>query len=143
MQDGQARLAGYWLTTIATALLYGVPGAALLASVPHFVSEMARLGYPAYFLTVLGTFKLLGAIVIVAPGLPRLKEWAYAGLIFDAVCAALSHAAIGDPPLALALPGLIGALALLSWWLRPAGRTLAALRDEGSSGLWAAPWRRA
>ena len=70
--------------------------------------EMARLGYPAYVLAFSGVFKLLGAAAIVAPGLPRLKEWAYARLIFDATCAVLSRAALGDPPLAVVAPALIG-----------------------------------
>jgi uncharacterized membrane protein YphA (DoxX/SURF4 family) len=107
-----------------TAVLFGVPGAALLAKVPHFVDEMARLGYPAYFLTIMGVFKIAGAIVILAPRLPRLKEWAYAGMIIDAACAALSHAAIGDPPFTMVLPMAIGALAFASWWLRPDNRKL-------------------
>ena len=66
----------YWTFTILAALLFAVPGAALLLRVPHFTADMARLGYPVYFLTILGIWKLLGVIAILAPGLPRLKEWA-------------------------------------------------------------------
>ena len=117
-------MVAYWFTTVLTALLFAVPGAALLLKIPHFVSDMARLGYPTYFLAILGIFKLLGAAAILAPRLPRLKEWAYAGMIFDAICAALSRAAIGDAPLAMVPPLMIGALALLSWWLRPDRRKL-------------------
>lgn len=114
----------FWITTGLTALLFAVPGAALLAKVPHFASEMARLGYPAYFLVIFGTFKISGAVVVLAPGLPRLKEWAYAGMIFDAVFAALSRAAIGDGPALIIPPILIGALALISSQLRPESRKL-------------------
>ena len=59
---------------------------------------MNHLGYPAYFASLLGAWKLLGAIVLTVPGLPRLKEWAYAGFVFDLTAAAFSHAAVGDPP---------------------------------------------
>ena len=117
--------AAFWITTALTALLFAVPGAALVAKVPHFTSEMARLGYPAYFLAIFGTFKIAGAAVILAPGLPRLKEWAYAGMIFDAAFAALSRFAIGDGPALVIPPILIGVLVLISWQLRPDSRKLA------------------
>jgi hypothetical protein len=86
---------------------------------------MSRLRYPAYFLALLGVAKLLGAAVILLPRLPRLKEWAYAGLLFDSVGAVVSRTAIGDGPVKLLLPLLIGVLALLSWQLRPESRRLA------------------
>src|ERR1041385_1672335 len=72
---------GYWIVTALSALLFAVPGTALLLRVPHFTQDMAHLGYPAYFLVILGIWKVLGATTIIAPGLPRLKEWAYAGMI--------------------------------------------------------------
>jgi len=122
---------GYWIATGLAALLFAVPGGALLARNPHFASEMARLGYPPYFLTILGVLKILGALVIVAPGLRRLKEWAYAGLMFDVLCAVLSRLVVGDPPTALIVPLLVGALALLSWALRPAARTLSVAPAPG------------
>lgn len=56
-----------------------------------------ELGYPAYFVPYLGTAKLLGVIAILIPGFPRIKEWAYAGLIFDLVSATYSVAAYGKP----------------------------------------------
>lgn len=117
---------GYWTVTALTALLFAVPGAALVLRVPHFTQDMAHLGYPSYFLAILGTWKVLGAIVVLAPGLPRLKEWAYAGLVFDATGAALSRAAMGDGAVKIIAPLVITALVLLSWKLRPAGRVLTA-----------------
>jgi hypothetical protein len=116
----------YWTLTALTAVLFAVPGAALLLGVPHFTQDMAHLGYPAYFLAILGTWKLLGSLVILAPGLPRLKEWAYAGMVFDATSAALSRAAVGDGAVTIIVPLIITALVLLSWMLRPAGRVLMA-----------------
>ena len=114
----------YWLATVAAALLFAVPGSALLFGAPHFTVEMARLGYPAYFLLPFGFFKILGAVAILVPGFPRPKEWAYAGMVFDAVFAAYSRAALHDPLPQIILPLLIGALVLTSWALRPATRKL-------------------
>ncbi len=120
------RVTGYWIVTVLTALLFAVPGAALLLRVPHFTQDMAHLGYSAYFLSILGTWKILGALVILAPGLARLKEWAYAGMVFDATSAALSRAAMGDGAVKIIAPLIITVLVLFSWKLRPAGRILMA-----------------
>lgn len=117
----------YWLATVATALLFAVPGTALLAGVQHFSVEMARLGYPSYFLVLFGLLKIIGALTILAPGFPRLKEWAYAGMVFDAIFAAYSRAALHDPNPQIILPLVIGALAITSWAMRPPTRKLSSL----------------
>lgn len=114
----------YWLATGIVALLFAIPGTALLIGVPHFTVEMARLGYPSYFLVLFGLFKIIGALTILAPGLPRIKEWAYAGMMFDAAFAAWSRGALGDPLPQIILPLVIGAVVLTSWALRPATRKL-------------------
>jgi hypothetical protein len=114
----------YWLTTAAVALLFAIPGSALVYGVPHFTVEMLRLGYPAYFLVPFGILKIFGAVTVAAPGFVRLKEWAYAGMVFDAAFAAYSRAAIGDPLPQIILPLVIGALVLSSWALRPVTRKL-------------------
>jgi uncharacterized membrane protein YphA (DoxX/SURF4 family) len=86
----------YWLTTgiVAFGLLPG--GLADLMHPPGVVTGMKLLGYPVYFMTILGFWKVLGGLVLLAPRLPRLKEWAYAGAFFDFTGAAASHAACGD-----------------------------------------------
>jgi hypothetical protein len=122
----KTRELGYWITTVSSAALFAAPGAALLAGVPHFTEDMSHLGYPAYFLAILGTWKVLGAATILAPRLPRLKEWAYAGMIFDATSAALSRAALHDGVVKIALPLLIAAVVTASWALRPPTRRLPA-----------------
>ncbi len=124
MVMGKSRLVLYWLTTAPAALLFAVPGSALLLGIPHFTVEMARLGYPGYFLTLFGFLKIVGAVTILVPGFARFKEWAYAGMLFDAVFASYSRAAIGDPLPQILLPLAIGALVLASWALRPASRKL-------------------
>jgi hypothetical protein len=61
---------------------------------PQTVTKLALLGYPLYVLGILGTAKMLGAIALVVPKFPRLKEWAYAGFVFDFVGAIWSHIAV-------------------------------------------------
>jgi uncharacterized membrane protein YphA (DoxX/SURF4 family) len=124
MVEEKWRRAAYWLTSGAAALLFAVPGSALVAGVAHFSSEMERLGFPAYFLLPFGVLKIIAAVTILAPRSPRLKEWAYAGMTFDVAFAAYSRAAIGDPLPQILLPLAIGALVLTSSALRPAARRL-------------------
>lgn len=116
--------AGYWTTTILIALAFLTGGAAYLVRANAPVQGIAALGYPAYFVTVLGTWKVLGGLAILAPRLPRLKEWAYAGIAFDLTGAAFSHAARGDPILKVIVPLVLLGIAAASWALRPASRML-------------------
>lgn len=115
-------LIAYWTFTVLAALLFAVPGAALLLRIPHFTEDMAQLGYPSYFLTILGVWKLLGVFAILVPGLPRLKEWAYAGMIFDLSSAVISRTATGGAAITILPPLLVVAIVIVSWKLRPAGR---------------------
>ena len=88
------------------------------------------LGYPPYFLTVLGVWKVLGAIAILMPRFPRLKEWAYAGIFFDLTGAAASYAAAGDHGVSafhILAPLFLAVLAVASWALRPESRTIGIL----------------
>ncbi|HEV8548257.1 MAG TPA: DoxX family protein [Polyangiaceae bacterium] len=120
------RISAYWAATTLAALAFLAGGIADLSRGPALVQGMAHLGYPAYFMLILGTWKVLGAIAVVAPGFPRLKEWAYAGMAFDLSGAALSHAAVGDPAAKVVLPLVILGLVAASSALRPAasGRIL-------------------
>lgn len=134
------RNAVYWTATALTAFTFLTGGAAYIWRADFAVPGIIELGYPVYFITLLGIGKFLGGLVIVAPGLPRLKEWAYAGIVFDLTGAAFSHAAIGNPAAKIIVPlGLLG-IAATSWALRPASRTLAAVADVT---LWSQPIRTA
>jgi|SRR5579872_5612139 len=125
MQDrGNGIVIAYWASTALTALLFAAPGLALVLRDPHFVAEMTRLGYPGYFLPFLGIWKVLGAVVVLVPGARYLKEWAYAGMIFDITGAIVSRAAAGDHGPELFLPFAIAGLVALSWALRPQDRRL-------------------
>jgi DoxX-like family len=88
------------------------------------VEGFAKLGFPLYVATMLGVWKLLGIAAIASPGLPRLKEWAYAGFFFDLSGAAISHVMKGEP---VAIPLALLALGMLSWALRPSSRVLGSI----------------
>jgi hypothetical protein len=117
------RLIGYWATTGLFAALFLASGAAELARAPAVVSATRALGYPAYVVTILGLWKLLSVPALLAPRLPRLKEWAYAGIFFDLTGATASHALSGDPAGKVATPLVFLLLAAASWALRPPSRT--------------------
>lgn len=120
------RAIGYWVSTglIALAMLAG--GGMDLMAGPEVVEGLAHLGYPAYFARLLGVWKLLGGITILAPGLPRLKEWAYAGIFIDLSAASVSHAASGDGFAKAVIPLVLAGIMFASWALRPASRKLLA-----------------
>jgi len=116
----------YWTTTVLGPASFVIGGVINLTQAEQAVTALQHLGYPAYFGSLLGLWKLLGAVAIVVPRYPRLKEWAYAGFVFDLTAAAVSHAAVGDSAADIIAPLVFLALVLASWALRPASRTLAA-----------------
>jgi hypothetical protein len=110
-------MTGYWISTGILALMFGSGGVAYLAGGEAQFRGMAELGYPAYFVTMLGVWKVLGALAIVTPRFPRLREWAYAGMAFDLIGAAASHAAVGHPVVKVAVPLVFLAIMAVSWRL--------------------------
>ena len=110
-------------TAIAVAAFVG-SGFANLFRAEHVASDMARLGYPPYFMSVLGTWKVLGAVAIAAPRLSRAKEWAYAGMIFDLTGAAASRLAVADGIGTVVAPLGVAVMVIASWASRPAARVL-------------------
>lgn len=119
-----ARSIGYRVTTGIVVFAMTSGGIAELAQRPETIDGMRHLGYPAYFVMILGVWKLLGSLALLAPGFPRVKEWAYAGIVFNMTGAAASHLVCRSP--AWHVPVTLGfaALAVASWALRPASRTL-------------------
>jgi len=114
----------FWTTTIFGPASFVIGGVLNLTHASQATDTLSHLGYPAYFAWILGAGKLLGALAIVAPGLPRLKEWAYAGFFFDLTSAAFSRAMVGDSAADIIAPLGFLALVLASWWLRPESRKL-------------------
>jgi hypothetical protein len=90
----KATIVAYWTSTILFALIFATTGALYLIHSPQMVTKLALLGYPIYLLAILGTAKILGAVALVVRGFPRLKEWAYAGFVFDFLGAIWSHLAV-------------------------------------------------
>ena len=115
------------LELIAGGLTDLAHGRELVVAGDPVVDVLAHLGYPTYLLTILGVLKLLGAAALLAPGLPRLKEWAYAGIFFELAGAGLSHMAMGDSLDIVAPPFALAAFAVASWALRPHDRVLGVL----------------
>ena len=118
----------YWTCTALGAFLVASGGLAYALAVPDVAAGVVQLGYPLYFVQLIGVWKVLGGLAIVAPGVPRLKEWAYAGLLFELTGAAVSNAFMGDSMGAawwhVPAPLMVAALVVGSWVLRPASRRL-------------------
>ena len=94
----------FWITTGILFLMEGVMPA--LTSQTEMAKEGIRhLGYPGYFGNALVVFKVLGALTLIIPQVPkRLKEWAYAGFFFDFIFAAISHFAVDGAGVEAASP---------------------------------------
>lgn len=102
----------YWIVTglmAAFMLMSAIPD---ILMIPMAVDVFTHLGYPTYLLPFIGIAKTLGVVAILVPGFARLKEWAYAGLVFDLIGALYSHLSVGDPPSAWAAP-VVGLLLVL------------------------------
>lgn len=114
----------YWIATLWLALGMFSTGAVQLIRMDAETDKMAHLGYPVYFLTILGVWKILGVAAVLVPGFPRLKEWAYAGFFFAMSGAAFSHVALGDS-LTETFPSLLLLLlTVVSHSFRPASRKI-------------------
>jgi uncharacterized membrane protein YphA (DoxX/SURF4 family) len=135
------RTATYWAATILGPASFLIGGWLGVTRDPHMVATLDHLGYPQYFAAISGAWKILGALAVVAPGLPRLKEWAYAGFFFELSTAAVSRAAVGDGLGDILAPLAFLALVGSSWALRPASRRLAAPADNGAVEPGRAPGR--
>jgi len=116
-----ARTITYWVTTGLVALLSLFAGYAYVSGSPQAVQGFAHVGYPQQLRVLLGIAKLLGALTLLAPGFPRLKEWAYAGFTFAWIAAVVAHYLAKDGPTALA-PLILLLLLAISYVTRPASR---------------------
>jgi hypothetical protein len=108
----------YWIATIWLALGMTSTGIVQPIRLPQETEMFAHLGYPAYLLTLLGVWKLLGVIAVRVPKFPLVKEWAYAGFFFAMLGAVVSHFAIGDEAKEFLGPTLLLVLTVVSWYFR-------------------------
>ena len=96
----------------------------------RFVDIIVHLGYPIYFLTILGIWKILGVVALLIPKFPLLKEWAYAGFFFAMSGAVFSHIASGDSMTENVPALLLLILTVISWYFRPADRKIISVNQH-------------
>ena len=116
-----ARKVTYWVSTGLVSALSLFAAFAYLSGSQQAIEGFAHVGYPQQLRIILGIAKLLGAITLVVPGLPRFKEWAYAGFTFAWISAFIAHYLANDGPKAF-LPLILLALLVVSYVTRPASR---------------------
>jgi hypothetical protein len=114
----------YWIATLWLSLGMVSTGVVQLMKIEEEVEMITQLGYPVYFLTIIGVWKLLGVAAVLSPKLPLLKEWAYAGFFFNMTGAIVSHLYNAGGPADFFGPGLLLVLTLVSWYFRPADRRI-------------------
>lgn len=126
----------YWISTLWLALGMVATGTLQLfkakaegALAPPGVYGITHLGYPVYFLTILGVWKILGVVALLIPKFPLLKEWAYAGFFFAMSGAIFSHIAVGDSVKEDIPALLLLTLTVLSWYFRPADRKIISVKQ--------------
>jgi uncharacterized membrane protein YphA (DoxX/SURF4 family) len=105
----------YWIFTVLFILPLAGSGIGFLTSRPYAMEGMSHLGYPVYIIRFLGMAKLLGVLAVLAGTFPKIKEWAYAGFVFNLLGAFYSHLSSGDGPKVFG-PVVILSFTLLSYW---------------------------
>jgi uncharacterized membrane protein len=125
------KLLWYWIITAILSICIFSGGLAQAVQVKGVVQGFKPLGYPNYFISLIGIWKVLGIIAILIPNFKLLKEWAYAGLFFVMSGAVISHIASGDVSVKIIAPFLLVVFTVLSWYLRPANRKINAVNFKG------------
>lgn len=119
----------YWLATALMAIGMFGSGLAQILHAKAMVDLVVPLGYPVYFLYIIGVWKVLGVIAILMPGFKLVKEWAYAGFFFVMTGALVSHLASGDYNVkAIIGPLMQTVFIILSWYFRPADRKIISVK---------------
>jgi len=114
----------YWVATLFLSLGMLAGGTQQMLQIGGYNEIVTRLGYPLYMLSIIGVWKILGVVVLLLPGFPLVKEWAYAGFFFVMTGAAISHMVMKEPFVEV-VPSLILLTAIIvSWYFRPASRKL-------------------
>ena len=106
----------YILTTSLVALMSFVTGIGNLIPFPHIKADLHHLGYPPYFRIILGSWKVIAAIVIAIPRRLWIKELAFMGILLELSGAAASRSAVGDGAIKVIIPLVISIWTVVSWW---------------------------
>ena len=117
----------YWIATAWLALGMLSTGIVQIMRTEEEVDLMTHLGYPIYFLTIIGVWKMLGVIATLIPGYRLLKEWTYAGFFFAMSGAVTSHLIVGSGAKEFFGPILLIILTVTSWYFRPEKRKITAV----------------
>jgi hypothetical protein len=128
----KGKIIAYWICTVVIALCIGSGGAAQALRVPQSVEGMTALGYPLHFIVLLGVWKMVGALTLLAPGLRLVKEWAYAGIFIDLSGAVVASAANAGGAFHVIAPIVLIGILAASWALRPESRRL----PEAGGAIW-------
>jgi DoxX-like family len=123
MENQKLKKIAYWIVTslLCFCMLGGI---GQLFQLKQIVDGFKPLGYPTYFISIIGFWKVLAIVAILVPKFPLLKEWAYAGVFFVMTGASVSHIAVNDSAFHIIVPLIIASLSVCSWYLRPANRRL-------------------
>ncbi len=116
------KLIWYWVITIVLSFCIFTGGFFQAMLFKGVIQGFKPLGYPTYFISLIGIWKMLGVIAILIPKFKLLKEWAYAGIFFTMTGAVISHIASNDVSVQLIAPVMLAIFTVLSWYLRPAER---------------------
>src|SRR6201996_1716766 len=114
----------YWIITGLLSFCIFSGGLAQALQLPDVIKGFKPLGYPTYFISLIGIWKMLGIIAILVPKFRLLKEWAYAGIFFTMTGAVISHIASNDITPQIIAPIVLAIFTVLSWYLRPASRKI-------------------
>jgi len=118
------KLLWYWIITGILSFCIFSGGLAQALQLKDVIKGFKPLGYPTYFISVIGIWKVLGIIAILMPKFQLLKEWAYAGIFFTMTGAVISHIASNDVSPQIIAPIVLAIFTVLSWYLRPADRKI-------------------
>jgi hypothetical protein len=113
------RVVAYWATTVLVAAELGLGGVWDLLRTDYVREVVEHLGYPTYLLTIMGMWKLPGALVLLVSRFGRLQEWVYAGAVINYASATASHVIVGDGLGSIVAPTALLALTIASWLLKP------------------------
>ena len=126
----KSKLIWYWIITALLSFCIFFGGLAQAMLLQGVIQGFKPLGYPTYFISLIGIWKVLGVIAILIPKFPLLKEWAYAGIFFAMTGAVISHIASDDVKVQIIAPFMLAVFTVLSWYLRPPGRKIVSVNSN-------------